>query len=583
MLYPDNFLYFITLFVVAIFSGTHLLFSYTRNKLLIINVFIFVFCAIRACTEYYLPQVESFDVATRIAIFHGSVTTLIAHLFYFCIWFYIRPFKGWSYEKIINRLYFWLIVVLLFVLNLIPLISRKMYYFHEEKINGYWQFAVNEDYFLTSPFLLKSQILPALMALIFLWSIIRDKQERIQKSLLLVSWVVMPYLYFQFLEISGEWNIPSIAGIYIIHSLIISWFVSGYRLFTDGFTEAKNDLLNSVSDLAISVNLQHIITSANEKAKTLFSIQQQSLSQLLTSYSTLTAQQIDQKLQVLFFHQTTSTTFTLQFENQVERVFEAKIAPIKINKRSKGYTFLLTDLTELKKKEQELEHLNYTKDQLLAIIGQNLRQPALAFRGISKKLNDLVQQRAFEQVNRMGQQLEKAAFRLSSLLDNLLTWTLLQRHLLSYHPQKVELWKLTEEICHVYKQLSVQKDIDFQVDIPEDLSVYCDIKTFETLLQNLLDNALKFTPVAGEIRLSAVGEADKIQLVVEDTGIGIRPAKLATLFDTKSQKRLTSSSLEYRQEIGLTLVKSLVNLNQGQLKVVSTVNQGTRFEIWLPA
>lgn len=584
MFYPDNFLYFISLLAIATFSSAHLLFSYARNKLLIINAFIFVLCAIRACTEYYLPQVESFDVATQIAIFHGIVTTLISNLFYFCIWFYIRPFKGWRYEKIINRLYLWLIVVLLFVLSLIPLISRKMFYFHEEKINGYWQFAVNEDYFLTLPFSLKAQILSAVMALIFLWSIIREQRERVQKSLLLVSWVVMPYLYFQFLEISGEWNIPNIAGIYVIHSLIISWFVSGYRLFTDGFAEARQDLLNSVSDLAISTDLNQIINFANQKARDLFTVSTQPIAQLLTNYSssTSTSKEMEQILQALLKQQSSSEILHLQSDQNLEKIFEIKVAPVRTNGRAIGYTFLLTDLTEIKEKEEQLIQLGQMKDQLFAIIGHDLRKPALAFRGISKKVNYLIQKQAYQRLNRMGQQLEKAAFNLSGLLENLLEWALQQQKTSVHYPQNIQVKTAIENIHDLFASQFIYKKINYNTDIATELKVYVDTYAFSTIFRNLLDNALKFTPKNGSIQITAMSYQDKVKIIVTDTGTGIAAEKIDQLFNLQKNKSTADTQGSTSTGLGLNLVKELIEQQKGRIEVFSQVGQGTRFEIVLP-
>ena len=87
-----------------------------------------------------------------------------------------------------------------------------------------------------------------------------------------------------------------------------------------------------------------------------------------------------------------------------------------------------------------------TKDRLFAIISHDLRKPALAFRGVSKKVNFLIQQQEFDTLNKFGENIEKAAFSLNSLLDNLLNWALSQRNVLPYQPVPLNIAQETEEI-----------------------------------------------------------------------------------------------------------------------------------------
>ena len=79
-IYPDNYFYYIIFFTLSVLSGVYLIFSYNRNRLLYLNAIMFFLVAIRFSLEYYLPQVESFKVATNIAIFHHLVVTIVSFL-----------------------------------------------------------------------------------------------------------------------------------------------------------------------------------------------------------------------------------------------------------------------------------------------------------------------------------------------------------------------------------------------------------------------------------------------------------------------------------------------------------------------
>ena len=139
---------------------------------------------------------------------------------------------------------------------------------------------------------------------------------------------------------------------------------------------------------------------------------------------------------------------------------------------------MLTDLTEIREKEKELEQSNITKDQLFAIIGHDLRKPALAFRGISKKVNFLIQQKEFDTLNKLGKNLEQAAFSLNSLLDNLLNWALKQRDVLPYDPKPVNVQEATEEIFQLFEQIADEKGVHLKLNITESIPCFFRPKCF---------------------------------------------------------------------------------------------------------
>jgi len=101
---PSDFFYFTTLFTIAIFGGTYLFFSYFRNRLLILNVLLFYLCSILIGAEYYLQQVDSFAKANQIYTFHNLIAIVFGTFLWTCIWFYIKPFRGFKRERTLNSL-----------------------------------------------------------------------------------------------------------------------------------------------------------------------------------------------------------------------------------------------------------------------------------------------------------------------------------------------------------------------------------------------------------------------------------------------------------------------------------------------
>jgi len=231
---------------------------------------------------------------------------------------------------------------------------------------------------------------------------------------------------------------------------------------------------------------------------------------------------------------------------------------------------------------QKLEQLNETKDRLFAIIGHDLRRPALAFRGIGKKINYLINKKDYNTLNQLSETLEKSAFSLNNLLDNLLNWALQQRNILPYHPQPINVEVATIEICELFEEMAREKNIDLSLNLEESASVFTDPNALNTVFRNLLDNAIKFTPEGGKIEIHSAVEEEQLLLQFKDTGVGMSKSELDTLFELKKNKSKRGTQGEAGSGLGLLLVKDLLQLNKGSIKVKSQLNIGTTFDVFLP-
>lgn len=252
--------------------------------------------------------------------------------------------------------------------------------------------------------------------------------------------------------------------------------------------------------------------------------------------------------------------------------------------------FSIGFLLNLRRKNQQitqqkiaLQQLNTTKDRLFAIISHDLRKPALAFRGISKKVKFLIQQQEFDTLDKYGASLEKAAYSLNNLLDNLLNWALKQRNVLPYQPIPLQVAELTTEVMELFDQMAADKNITFNLDIPNSTVAFADPNAYATIIRNLIDNALKYTPNGGMIEIVAQEQTTNVLLKITDSGVGIPAEKIAQLFDLQKHKSTQGTKGEMGAGLGLTLVKDLIALNKGTIHVQSKVNRGTTFEVLLPA
>ncbi|MEM1122293.1 MAG: ATP-binding protein, partial [Bacteroidota bacterium] len=249
---------------------------------------------------------------------------------------------------------------------------------------------------------------------------------------------------------------------------------------------------------------------------------------------------------------------------------------------AKATNQIKSDKAFIEAQAEDLKALNATKDQLFTIIGHDLRKPALSFKNISKKVNFLIQQKEWQTLEKFGDSIEKNAYQLNSLLDNLLHWALQQRSALPYQPQSLDMNIVFAEQQDLFRQRAADKQIELTYWSPDGTFVYADAGALSTILRNLVDNALKFTPSGGKVQLEAIKQDQQVRIRVTDSGVGMTDGQIGQLFDLTQRQSQRGTDGERGTGLGLSLVKSLVERNQGGISVASVVGEGTVFEVWLP-
>jgi signal transduction histidine kinase len=169
-----------------------------------------------------------------------------------------------------------------------------------------------------------------------------------------------------------------------------------------------------------------------------------------------------------------------------------------------------------------------------------------------------------------------------NLLENLLLWSRSQRNGIIINPSRVEIKKIVGKILKLYYSIAQRKDIEITVDIDSDLVGYFDYNTIETVIRNLLNNAVKFTPAGGHISLSAFQKGENVIIIITDTGIGISKDRLPTIFVMDDSLTVNHSKEDSGSGLGLILSHDFVQRNQGEISVKSKIGEGTTFTLSLP-
>jgi signal transduction histidine kinase len=177
-----------------------------------------------------------------------------------------------------------------------------------------------------------------------------------------------------------------------------------------------------------------------------------------------------------------------------------------------------------------------------------------------------------------------SATKLHRLLENLLDFAKLEEHQTTVRPTQVDVPKLVRQLLTHARQPH-PPDVSFRVQVPTDLPpLLTDPQKLGTILEQLLSNAVKFTPAGGCVTLSAenLPAARRIRFTVQDTGAGISPEHLELIFEDFRQIDGTSTRAYGGLGLGLALVRRYLGLLEGEIIVTSEIGRGSTFSFTLP-
>lgn len=238
-------------------------------------------------------------------------------------------------------------------------------------------------------------------------------------------------------------------------------------------------------------------------------------------------------------------------------------------------TQLAQQKEEIAQQAEQLSLLNQRLKQLFSIIGHDLRAPVVSLRGVLDLL--LMNAISFEDFNQLMPTLHSNVTQLMVTLDNLLLWGKTEQEM---QTDKVCLFQTVQETIDLLHLSAKQKNISLQNYIQNSVAVYFNRLALQTVLRNLINNAIKFTPEGGKITISAQIQENSCIVSIQDTGIGIPPEKLDHILQGGYSTKGTAG--EGGTGIGIALCKNLCQRNKAQLKIKSIVNEGTTWYIHMP-
>ncbi|MBN2175762.1 MAG: tetratricopeptide repeat protein [Bacteroidales bacterium] len=231
---------------------------------------------------------------------------------------------------------------------------------------------------------------------------------------------------------------------------------------------------------------------------------------------------------------------------------------------------------------EKLRKANAMKDKFFSIIAHDLKNPFNIILGSSNLLYEAYENLTENERKTFIRNICEASENTYKLLQNLLDWSGTQTGTIDFSPAEISIADLVKENVSVLKPIAENKEIKLTIGPISASHAFADKNMINTVIRNLLSNAIKFTPRKGQVKISVLNATDKVEVRIEDNGIGIEKKNLKRLFRIDDQYKSVGTEKEEGSGLGLILCREFIGKNNGAIWAESEKGIGSKFIFTIP-
>ncbi|WP_018247521.1 two-component system histidine kinase PnpS [Orenia marismortui] len=332
-------------------------------------------------------------------------------------------------------------------------------------------------------------------------------------------------------------------------------------------------IVTSIGDAVIAVNQDRKIILFNLAAERIFGIKEDKV--LDNSVIQVTKNYRLDELVEKSLKEDQIITEELEMLVPEQKIFRIQIAPIQdANKSTVGVVAVLRDITDIRRLEE-------MRKDFVGNVSHELKTPLTSIKGYVETLLD--SKPSDNIYNSFLNIIKEEADRLQRLIEDLLNLSKIESHSNYKSKEDVDIVKIIDDTILLLESKAKKKDINLVADLNLSApNIQADQDQLSRLMINLIDNAIKYTPQGGKVKVSVDQKEEKLILEVEDNGIGIPEDDLPRIFERFYRVDKARSRKLGGTGLGLSIVKHIVEEHQGNISVESEIGQGTRFSVELP-